>query len=590
MNKHVNMEANCAALQMTHEPRVSIFSLSIYLPLSLSLPGSQTANPSRSGTAMASVDDSKTSRLSIPCMDLKIPTSIVRLLQTNCIPSPMDTQRISHLLAEQRLELSFIREELDRARAEVSRLEAKQSGTMEMVQKLEALRSPVRRMPIEIMAKVFDFCVRDEELQELDPLRAPLLLCQVCSAWRELMFSLPCLWRTLKLGFPSVTPNWDNVMQSRIMSMHVWISRTKALPISLTLEHPSNSPITWAALMSLDKELLTLGCRVEELCLRFSPLALSSLLTVTQSPLPHLRRLELHNSNPLPSNDNPPPLSLHDAPSLRSLSIAWGTLDTTKFRVPWSQLTELSLQYDASPYWNAVHNDYLIVLRQCPNLKCCSIGIGMTILDPDPDTIVPVSLPNLESMKVRLFCQTLYTQQFFDALHAPKLHTFEFQNVSLAMGSFASQTEPLPFISRSAATLENLSFDTINISDANMLSCLSQLHRLKRLRFLPGPLQLNHNLVDSLVLSGASQGASICPQLSSLSLKCSKRISVDRVTELVESRCSASPKLGKFCLRIAAFDYGQDSRDNTIAELRERLNQYVEGGLQLYLMKAKPTG
>ncbi|KAG2135379.1 uncharacterized protein EDB93DRAFT_826507 [Suillus bovinus] len=521
-------------------------------------------------------------------MDPKIPTSIVRLFQTNCVPSPMDTQRISHLLAEQNLELELIKEELDRARAEVLRLEAKHNATMEMVQKLEALRSPVRRMPIEIMTQIFEQCVQDEESQEPDPLRAPLLLCQVCGAWRDLMFSLPCLWKTLKVGFPSATPNWENVMQSRIMSMHVWISRAKALPISLTLQHASSSPITWGALMSLDKEILTLGCRIEELCLRFSPLALSFLLTFTQSPLPHLRRLELHNSNPFPSNDNPAPLFLHDAPNLRSLSIAWGSLDTAQFCVPWSQLTELSLQYDASPYWNPVHNDYLITLRECPNLKCCSIGIGMTTLDADTD--MAVTLPNLESMKVRLFCQTLYTRQFFDALHAPKLRTFEFQNVSLAMGSFASQMEPLPFISRSAETLENLSFDTINISDVDMLSCLSQLHRLKHLRFLPGPLQLNHNLVDSLILSGASQGTSVCPRLESLSLKCSKRVSTDKVTELVESRCNASPKLGQFCLQIAAFDHGQDSRDKTIVELKERLNRCVEGGLQLHLMKAKPTG
>ncbi|KAG2343842.1 hypothetical protein BDR05DRAFT_999744 [Suillus weaverae] len=502
----------------------------------------------------------------------------------------MDTQRISHLLAEQKLELSIIREELDRARAEVERLEAKHFETMEMVQKLEALRSPVRRMPLEVMTKVFEQCVQDEESQEPDPLRGPLLLCQVCSAWRDLMFSLPYLWRSLKVGFPSATPNWENVMQSRIMSMHVWTSRAKALPISLILQHSSNSPITWGALMSLDKEILTLGCRIKELCLRFSPLALSSLLTFTQSPLPHLQRLELHNSNPLPSSDNPPPLFLHDAPNLRSLSIAWGSLDTTEFCVPWGQLTQLSLQYDASPHWNSVHNDYLVALRECPNLKCCSIGIGITILHTDTDMVVPVTLPNLESMKVRLFCQTLYTHQFFDALHAPKLRTFEFQNASLAMGSFASQTEPLSFISRSAETLENLSFDTINISDVNMLSCLSQLHRLKHLRFLPGPLQLNHNLVDSLVLSRAPRGSPICPRLKSLSLKCSKGVSTDRVTELVESRCNASPKLEEFCLQIAAFDYGQDSRDKTIVELRERLNQCVEGGLQLHLMKAKPTG
>ncbi|KAG1750481.1 uncharacterized protein EDB91DRAFT_1303914 [Suillus paluster] len=477
-------------------------------------------------------------------MDPKIPTSITQLFQTNCVPSPMDEQRISHFLAEQNLALSSVREEIDRARAELSRLEAKESGIMELVQQLEALQSPVRRMPTEIMAKVFNHCVQDEEIQEPDPLRAPLLLGQVCSAWRDLVFSLPCLWKTLKVEFPSTTPDWENVMQSRIMSMHMWISRAKALPLSLILEHPSGSPITWTALMSLDNEILTLGSRIQELSLCFSPLALSSLLTFTQSPLPQLRHLELCSSKSLPSNDNPPPLFLYDAPSLRSLSIAWGSLDSTQFSVPWSQLTQLSLQYDASPYWSSVHTDYLIVLRQCPNLKSCSIGIDTTLVDSDPE---PVTLPALESLKVRLFCHTLYTHRFFDALHAPKLRTLEIQNVSLAMGSFPSQMESFPFISRSAETLENLSFDIINISGVNMLSCLSQLHHLKRLRFLPGPLHLNHDLVNNLILSEASQN-SICPQLTSLSLKCASRVSIDQVTELVKSRCNASPKLGRILL------------------------------------------
>lgn len=517
-------------------------------------------------------------------------TSIVQLLKTNCVPSPVDAQLIIQLLAEQNLNLSIVNEELDRARAEVSRLESKHTEITTIVHKLEALRSPIRRMPTEIMAKVFDHCVGDDEVQKLDPLRAPMLLGQVCSAWKELVFSLPCLWRKLKVEFPSETQNWENVMQSRLMSMHVWISRTKALPISLTLDHPTGSAIPWAALMSLDKEILTLGCRIQDLSLSFSPLALSSLLTFTQGPLPHLQHLDLHNSNHLPSNDNPPPLFLHDAPSLRSLSIAWSSLDTTQFIVPWSQLTQLSLQYDASPYWNPVHTDYLIVLRQCPNLTSCSLGIGATIIDTDPDIVMPVTLPKLESMRVRLFCHTPYVHHFFDELHAPSLRTFEIQNVSLAMGSFAGQTESLPYISRCADTLENLCFDRIDISDADILSCLSQLPHLKRLCFLPGPPRLNHDLLDNLILSGvSSQGSFLCPQLKSLSLKCSTRISIDRVVELIESRCNGSPKLEEFCLQLTTFHgYGRDMRGQIIGELSERLNQFVEGGLDLQLREAKP--
>lgn len=482
-------------------------------------------------------------------------------------------------------------EELDRARAEVSRLESKHTEIMTIVQKLEALRSPIRRMPTEIMAKVFDLCVGDDEIQKPDPLRAPMLLVQVCSAWKELVFSLPCLWRNLKVEFPSETQNWENVMQSRIMSMHMWISRTKALPISLTLEHPRGSLIQRDALMSLDTEILTLASRIRELALSFSPLALSTLLTFAQSPLPHLRHLQLHNSNQLPSNDNPSPLQLHDAPSLCSLSIAWSSLDTTQFIVPWNQLTQLSLQYDASPFWNPVHNNYLVVLRQCPNLTSCSLGIGATIIDIDPDVVVPVTLPKLESMSIRLFCQTPYVHHFFDQLHAPKLQTFEIQNVSLALGSFIGQTESLPFISRSADTLENLSFDRIDISNAEILLCISQLPQLTRLRFLPCPVRLDHELVNGLISrTGASQGSSICPRLKSLSLRCSSGVSVDRLAELVESRCNGSPKLEEFCLQIATSGYGRDRRDQQIEELGGRLNQFVEQGLKLQLMKAKQSG
>lgn len=484
------------------------------------------------------------------------------------------------------MELSVVNEDLDRARAEVSRLEAQHTEIVTVVQQLEALRSPIRRMPIDIMAKIFDHCVVDDQIQNLDPLRAPMLLGQVCSAWKELVFSLPCLWRNLKVEFPPVTQNWENVMQSKIMSMHVWISRTKALPISLTLGHPRGAPIPWATLMSLDKEILTIGCRIQELSLSFSPLALSSLLTCTQGPLPHLRHLKLLNTNTLPSNDNPSPLFLHDAPSLASLSIAWSSLDTAQFVVPWSQLTQLSLQYDANPFWNPVHDDYLIVLRQCPNLTSCSLGIGATIIDIDPGMAVPVTLPKLKSMRVRLFCHTPYVLHFFDELHTPTLCTFEIQNVSLALGSFTGQTESLPFISRSGDTLENLSLDRMDISDPDILSCLSQLPHLTHLRIMPGPPRLNHHLVDNLTLSGAPQGASICPQLKSLSLKCTSGVSIDAMAELVESRCNGSLKLEEFCLQIVAFGHGRDMRDEKIQELQERLKQFVEGGLGLHLTKA----
>ncbi|KIJ64358.1 hypothetical protein HYDPIDRAFT_112355 [Hydnomerulius pinastri MD-312] len=528
-------------------------------------------------------------------MDPKIPSSISRLFHTNSVPSPMDAQEINELLAERNQELSVVSKEIERARAEVQRLENKHAEVQGVVHELEALMSPVRRMPTDIMAKIFEHAVRDQDMPKPDPRLAPLLLGQICHSWRSLLFSLPCLWTTLQVDFPSGAKEWERIMQSKIMSMHVWLSRSKAVPISVFLNHPRGSQIQWAALMLLDKEILTLGARLKELTLHFSPQALSTLLTFTQSPLPYLEHLELQNSNSLPANDNPPALILHSAPNLRRLSVSWCSLDLREFQVPWNQLLELNLQYDASSFWNPVHSDYLQILSQCPNLTTCFLGVGATIEDVDPETIQPVTLTNVHTFKVSVYVQTAYLRHFFDALRLPKLRSFEIKNVSLALGSFTGETECLPFLERCADTLEAISFSRMDVSDPAILSCIAQLHHLKTMFFLPGVLRLNHSLLTALTYGspstdGASDFQRICPSLETLQLRCSSAVPVDAVAGLVQSRCQSEPKLKRFALQFSTFEYGLDTRDEKIRELRARLQVYVEQGLQLYLTKSGLSG
>ncbi|KAH7924998.1 hypothetical protein BV22DRAFT_466122 [Leucogyrophana mollusca] len=527
--------------------------------------------------------------LSSCLMDPKIPVSISRLFRTNCVPSQMDAQRIFTLLAERNQELEIVGAEIERTRAELARLEDKKAGVRGVVQELEALMSPVRRMPTDIIAHIFEQCLRDEGLPTANPRKAPLLLGQVCKAWRELTFSLPCLWTTLRMEFPPTSSDWDTAMQSIIMTMHLWISRSKGLPISLFLDHPKGSPIPWSALVPLDQQILTLGTRFKELTLHFSPQALSSLLTFTQSSIPSLERLELESSNSLPSRENPPAVVLHSAPSLRSLSVSWGCLDLRDFQVPWSQLTELSLQYEASSFWNPAHSNYLTILAQCTNLKSCYLGLG-ALLDNmlfDLDLIEPVTLPCVETLKIRIYAQTPYLERFFDALDLPQLRSFEIQNASLALGSFTGQTECLPLLVRSAGTLENLSFIRIDIPDVAVVACLKQLPCLKSMQFLAGLLRLNHNLISALTLPPTSdQSQLVCPHLDTLHLRCSAGMAVEAIAALVESRCVSEPRLQRFHLQFATFEYGVDTRDAKIAMLKLRLQEYIDAGLYVELTKS----
>ncbi|KAF8127721.1 hypothetical protein EV363DRAFT_1452277 [Boletus edulis] len=518
-------------------------------------------------------------------MDPKIPPSISQLFHTNAVPSSMDAQHVLHLLEERKAESSALAKEIEHARARLQRLEQQRDQIESVVHELEALMTPARRMPTDIMAKIFEHYVWDQSTTKADPRTGPLLLAQVCCSWRYLLFSLPCLWSSLQVDLPSVARDWEDLVQFKSLFMHVWFSRSKALPISLFLNHTKASLIPWHALMRLDKEILTLSCRLKELTLHFSPRSLSCLYTFTQSPLPYLERLELQNTNSLPATENPPPIVLHSAPRLKSLTLSWCSLDLRGFQVPWAQLQHLNLEYDASSFWNPVHSDYLETLACCPNLTTLYLGIGAPINDVDPEYIVPVTLHHVHTFKTSIYVQTQYLANFFDALRIPQLRHFDIRNVSLALGSFAGQTECLPLLVRCADTLESLCFSRVDIPDTTMLSCLAQLHHLKMLSFLPGALRLNHGLVTALTQDGG-----ICPALEVLHMRCSPVVPVDDITRLVALRFQTAAKLKQFSLQLATFDYGLDTRDDRIKDIQAQLMEYVEGGLELVLTKSSTSG
>lgn len=66
----------------------------------------------------------------------------------------------------------------------------------------QSLSAPVRSVPQEILEVIFKMCVASDRSDIMDSRRAPLLLCQICHAWREIAMSNPSLWTspTFALG------------------------------------------------------------------------------------------------------------------------------------------------------------------------------------------------------------------------------------------------------------------------------------------------------------------------------------------------------------------------------------------------------
>ncbi|KAJ6561804.1 hypothetical protein B0H19DRAFT_903367, partial [Mycena capillaripes] len=62
-----------------------------------------------------------------------------------------------------------------------------------------ALLLPIRRIPDDILRKIFVSCLPQTQNAAISPREAPILLCGVTSGWRHVALSTPQLWSSLHL-------------------------------------------------------------------------------------------------------------------------------------------------------------------------------------------------------------------------------------------------------------------------------------------------------------------------------------------------------------------------------------------------------
>ncbi|KAF9243381.1 hypothetical protein BU15DRAFT_12423, partial [Melanogaster broomeanus] len=132
-------------------------------------------------------------------------SSIIRILKTNCAPADNERDEVRSLLIDPRAELEAVTDDITRLQARLADVQRRKCELSSYVEDLSALLSPIKRMPPEIMTRVFDFCgdvhVRGPHCEPSR--RAPLLLGSVCRSWRALSLSMPRLWTALYLDLPT---------------------------------------------------------------------------------------------------------------------------------------------------------------------------------------------------------------------------------------------------------------------------------------------------------------------------------------------------------------------------------------------------
>ncbi|KAJ7447302.1 hypothetical protein B0H11DRAFT_2082899 [Mycena galericulata] len=332
----------------------------------------------------------------------------------------------------------------------------------------DRVKSPVRRIPPEILAEIFKFCVKNSLLLGRDysidnPRVAPLVLSHVCSLWRAIAIKTPRLWDLLSLSrFPKVS---SRKMAARFAER---VRRSNRVPLTAVIR----SDRYW-----YDEKHRSIFYEVEHLEIALISPLLDNFFVLPTPCFPRLRTLHIE----VEAEDDWSPFFARIlgffscSPILSEIAIRFDFDETMRVsgprepfapHFPWSQLTNLFIT--GIDLWDARG-----ILRRCTILRNC---VFMEVVSPSSsrstgDIELPAcTLPNLQRLVV-------LSRHDFRSQFSPFFKFFIFPNLRHLEFDVSSWGEdPLcPLSQRSHFALVSLSLHFISLN-ATMISAFLALN------------------------------------------------------------------------------------------------------------------
>ncbi|KIM38691.1 hypothetical protein M413DRAFT_447649 [Hebeloma cylindrosporum] len=368
-----------------------------------------------------------------------------------------------------------------------------------------AILSPIRRVPPEIWAEVFQY-----ELADM------FVFSVVCRMWRHAALSSPRLWNIVMIDLEDTFHNDLDLKGPEFDFITTWIGRSKAIPISMCLFYEANKFMKEeqaAKIMDVipGKERwksLYVGPR----CLK--PLFHSSSKSVSQTQWDMLQELAIVSSTTfydpiLPYNSTSKgPVSLLALRSLRKLTVKVPDCVSVDYLIaPWAQLVYLHMDGTCSRL-----ADYIGILGECTNLEECLIYI-QDVYHPSPSTSIPTKRIGLHKLRSLLVSGTDNVSPILRYLHLPALEDLylsarcsRFSGWPLSMGDTPRSPGRVlaELIRFSGCALRTLELHTISMKKEDVMTCFRALNTLEQLKvtnvgYLP---PLDDALLREIVCSG----------------------------------------------------------------------------------------
>ncbi|KAJ7181612.1 hypothetical protein C8R43DRAFT_969646 [Mycena crocata] len=326
------------------------------------------------------------------------------------------------------------------------RLKTLEDTREDLQRQLDGIFYPVLTLPHEITSHIFLHSL--PSLQEELPMlhvqtfrsrqsqEPPLLLLQVCRAWRSIALSTPRLWAQLHLDLMRLPKSLLSVSGLE-MSLDTWFNRAGSCPLSLAV-------LGWGVLQGLDAGIIStaLARRAPKLqCLilgldreKFNEIA-------GIGPFPLLEKLVIGCESMPEENEEsfqPAPI-FHDAPRLTCITLS-DDITPSMLSLPYAQLSTLTCEM-------LTGDEFMALIRDTPLLTefTCSVS---------PDTLSEhtqlATHGHIQTLRLIHDCSTC----IFQFICFPSL-----QNLHLVDTEYNAvpEQEFLPFLTASAASLRRFS-------------------------------------------------------------------------------------------------------------------------------------
>ena len=374
-----------------------------------------------------------------------------------------------------------------------------------------AILSPIRRVPPEIWAEIFQY-----ELADM------FVFSAVCQMWRHAALSSPRLWNIVMIDLEDTFHN--DLKGPELDFITTWIGRSKTVPISVCLFYEVNK---FRKEKEAVKILSVIPAKERWKNLHVGPRCLKPLFhpkSVSQNQWDMLQELSIVSNtifyDPIhdPHSTSKCPVSLLALYSLRKLTVKIPDCVSTDYLIaPWAQLVYLHMDGTCSRL-----QDYLGILGECTNLEEGLIYI-QDVYHPSTASSLPTERIGLHKLRSFLVSGSDNVSTILKYFRLPALENLylsarysRFSGWPLNIGDTPRSPGRViaELIQVSGCALRTLELHTISMKREDVRTCFRALNNLEELKvtnvgYLP---PLNDSLLKEIVCSGLleeTSGASV---------------------------------------------------------------------------------